>query len=168
MAAHTFSVGGRKIQRSFIRDDVKWKKRVCFIVIESPFCLSSIQINILLGCNSQTSLFSTTDIFHLIVQPEHRHGIHNTVLDKIIRQRSPRPHFRIPFYQPFSLILYFGQFLILELQLDTTTKSIYPLHFICSLATAVSTTITCVRGGKLRNIYCGASCGVFPAIDNFK
>ena len=93
MAARTYSVSCRKIQCSFIRDDVKGEVRIRFIFIERSFCLASIQVNILIGCHSKTGLLSTVDILHLVVQSEHGHCIHNAVLDEFIRQWSLRPQF---------------------------------------------------------------------------
>ena len=40
------SISGLKIKTSFTRDDVEWKVRICFVVVERPFGSASIQINI--------------------------------------------------------------------------------------------------------------------------
>ena len=134
ITARTCSVSGPKIQSSLPWDDVKRKVCICFVVVERPFCFASIQISILFGCNSKTGLSSSIHLLQLLIQSEHRFCIHNAVLYKLIRKGSVFPHFRILFQQLFSLVLYFDQLLVLEVQLKAATETIYFLHFICSLA----------------------------------
>ena len=80
--------------------------------------------------NSKTGLSSSVHLLRLLIQSEHRCCIHNAVLYKLIRSVRGLFFHTSAFS---SLVLYFDQLFVLEVQLKAATETIYFLRFICSL-----------------------------------